>query len=61
MSQALDLINLTLDDITPKVVDTILTSNIALQALQNRVVRITGKNKNISFWRNNTFEIFYIV
>jgi hypothetical protein len=45
MSQALDLINLTLDTITPKVVDTILTSNIALQALQNRVVRITGKNK----------------
>lgn len=45
MSQALDLINLTLDDITPKVVDTILVSNVALQALQNRTVRITGKNK----------------
>lgn len=45
MSQSLDLINLTLDDISPKVVDTILTSNVALQALQNRVVRITGKNK----------------
>jgi len=45
MSQAQDLINVVLDDISPKVVDTILSSNVALQALQNRVVRITGKNK----------------
>ena len=45
MSQAQDLIDIVLDDIAPKVVDTILTSNLLLQVLQNRIVKITGKNK----------------
>lgn len=45
MSQAQDLLNFVLDDISPKVVDTILNSNIALQAMQTRISVITGKNK----------------
>lgn len=45
MSQVQDLIDIVLDDISPKVVDTVLTSNVMLQALQSRIVKITGKNK----------------
>jgi hypothetical protein len=45
MALAADLIDIVLDDISPKVVDTVLTSNIMLQALQSRIVKITGKNK----------------
>lgn len=45
MTLAADLLDIVLDDISPKVVDTILTSNLALQILQSRVVKVTGKNK----------------
>lgn len=45
MSQALDLLNFVLDDVSPKVVDTVLNSNVALQAMQARTVIVTGKNK----------------
>lgn len=45
MANSQDLLDIVLDDIAPKVVDTVLTSNIALQVLQSRIVKITGKNK----------------
>lgn len=45
MTLAADLVDIVLDDIAPKVVDTVLTSNIMLQALQSRIVKISGKNK----------------
>lgn len=44
MAQASDLLDIVLDDISPKVVDTVLTSNVLLQTLQSRLVRRTGKN-----------------
>lgn len=44
MSQAQDLLDIVLDDIAPKVVDTVLTSNVLMQALMPRVINRTGKN-----------------
>lgn len=40
-----DLLNIVLDEISPKIVDTVLTSNVLLQILQGRVSKFNGKNK----------------
>lgn len=55
-----DLLNFVLDKVSPTVVDTVLTSNVAFQTFTQRARRITGKNIQypIKFKKTGTGKSF---